>query len=472
MGKEYKGVGYLTGRRMVFHSDLRESVFDHALRTKPNNPEKADLPMSNIAAIHAREVLDSRGNPTVEAEVFLADGSIGRAIVPSGASTGEHEAVELRDEDANRFKGKGVVKAVENVNSEIAEALANWDAFDQRGLDSRMIELDGTENKGRLGANAILAVSMAASRASAQTLDIPLYRYLGGVGANTLPTPMMNILNGGAHADNNVDFQEFMVMPVGAPTFSEALRWGVEVFHTLKGVLKKRGYNTAVGDEGGFAPSVKSNVEAIEVVLEAIQQAGYKPGEEIAIALDPAASEFYQDGKYVFKKSDKSAKSSDDMVRFWAKWANDYPIVSLEDGLSEDDWEGWQNLTKELGGKIQLVGDDIFVTNIQFLQEGIDKGVANSILIKVNQIGTVSETLDAIDLARRNGYTSVISHRSGETEDTFIADLAVATGAGQIKTGSASRTDRIAKYNQLLRIEEELGPGARFLGLTALNYHK
>ena len=425
--------------------------------------------MSNIAAIHAREVLDSRGNPTVEAEVFLGDGSMGRAIVPSGASTGEHEAVELRDGDKARFLGKGVLKAVENVNSEIAEALANYDAFDQRGLDHKMVELDGTETKSRLGANAILAVSMATSRASAASMDIPLYRYLGGVGANTLPTPMMNILNGGAHADNNVDFQEFMVMPVGAPSFSEALRWGVEVFHTLKGVLKKRGYNTAVGDEGGFAPSVKSNVEAIEVVLEAIQQAGYKPGEEIAIALDPASSEFYQDGKYVFKKSDKSTKSSDDMVKFYAQWVKDYPIVSLEDGLAEGDWVGWQNLTQELGGKIQLVGDDIFVTNIQFLQEGIDKGVANSILIKVNQIGTVSETFDAIDLARRNGYTSVISHRSGETEDTFIADLAVATGAGQIKTGSASRTDRIAKYNQLLRIEEELGNSARFLGLKALN---
>jgi enolase len=426
--------------------------------------------MSNIAGIHAREVLDSRGNPTVEAEVFLADGSMGRAIVPSGASTGEHEAVELRDDDTNRFMGKGVLKAVENVNGEIAEALANWDGFDQRGLDARMIELDGTANKGRLGANAILSVSMAAARASAYSLDIPLYRYLGGAGANTLPTPMMNILNGGAHADNNVDFQEFMVMPVGAPTFSEALRWGVEVFHTLKKVLKTRGYNTAVGDEGGFAPSVKSNVEAIEVVLEAISKAGYKPGEEIAIALDPAASEFYQDGKYVFKKSDKSSKSSDEMVRHWAKWVNDYPIVSLEDGLAENDWDGWQNLTKEIGGKIQLVGDDLFVTNVQFLQEGIDKGVANSILIKVNQIGSVSETLDAIDLARRNGYTSVISHRSGETEDTFIADLAVATGAGQIKTGSASRTDRVAKYNQLMRIEQELGGTARFLGLAALNY--
>src|SRR3989440_3784014 len=427
--------------------------------------------MSNIAAIHAREVLDSRGNPTVEAEVFLADGSMGRAIVPSGASTGEHEAVELRDEDANRFLGKGVLKAVENVNGEIAEALANWDAFDQRGLDQKMIELDGTQTKARLGANAILAVSMAAARASAAEYRLPLYRYLGGAGANTLPTPMMNILNGGAHADNNVDFQEFMVMPVGAPSFSDALRWGVEVFHTLKGVLKKRGYNTAVGDEGGFAPSVKSNVEAIELVVEAIQQAGYKPGDEIAIALDPAVSELYQDGKYVFKKSDKSSKTSEDMVKYWAKWVNDYPIVSIEDGLAEDDWDGWALLTKEVGAKIQLVGDDLFVTNVERLQQGIDRSVANSILIKVNQIGTVSETLDAIDLARRNGYTSVISHRSGESEDTFIADLAVATGAGQIKTGSASRTDRIAKYNQLLRIEEELGGAARFLGLKALNYH-
>jgi enolase 1/2/3 len=426
--------------------------------------------MSNITDIHGREVLDSRGNPTVEAQLTLADGSVGRAIVPSGASTGEHEAVELRDGDKQRYQGKGVLKAVEHVNGEIADALANWDAADQRGLDQKMIELDGTENKGRLGANAILAVSMAAARAAAASYGLPLYRYLGGAGANVLPTPMMNILNGGAHADNNVDFQEFMVMPVGAESFAEALRWGVEVFHTLKGVLKKRGYNTSVGDEGGFAPSLKSNVEAIEVVLEAITQAGYKPGYEIAIALDPAASEFYQDGKYVFKKSDKSAKSSEDMVIYLAKWARDYPIVSIEDGLAEDDWDGWRSLTEQLGGKIQLVGDDIFVTNVKRLQEGIDRGVANSILIKVNQIGTVSETLDAIDLARRNGYTSVISHRSGETEDTFIADLAVATGVGQIKTGSASRTDRVSKYNQLLRIEEELGDGARFLGLKGLNY--
>ncbi|HVP51557.1 MAG TPA: phosphopyruvate hydratase, partial [Terriglobales bacterium] len=393
-----------------------------------------------IGEIHAREILDSRGNPTVEADVFLADGSMGSAAVPSGASTGEHEAVELRDGDETRFKGKGVLKAVENVNSEIAEALAGMDASNQRALDDKMIELDGTENKGRLGANAILAVSMAAARASAVSIGVPLYRYLGGVSANVLPVPMMNILNGGAHADNNVDFQEFMAMPVGAPSFAEALRWGAEVFHTLKSVLKKRGYNTAVGDEGGFAPSLKSNTEAIEVILEAIQKAGYRPGEDIAIALDPAASELYKEGngKYLFWKSDKSVKSSEDMVRFWAKWARDYPIVSLEDGLAEDDWQGWQMLTRELGSKIQLVGDDLFVTNTQRLQRGIDEGVANSILIKVNQIGTVSETLDAIALARRNGYTSVISHRSGETEDTFIADLAVATCAGQIKTGSAS----------------------------------
>jgi enolase len=425
--------------------------------------------MTSISEIHAREILDSRGNPAVEAEVRLADGTLGRAAVPSGASTGEYEAVELRDNDPQRFLGKGVQKAVENVNGEIAEALANLDASDQSALDRRMIELDGTENKGRLGANAILAVSMAAARASAAAFGLPLYRYLGGVASNVLPCPMMNILNGGAHADNNVDFQEFMIMPVGAQSFSQALRWGVEIFHTLKGVLKRRGYNTAVGDEGGFAPSLKSNVEAIEVLLEAIQEAGFKPGQDIAIALDPASSEFYQDGKYVFKKSDKSAKTSEDMVRFWAKWAHDYPIVSLEDGLAEDDWEGWALLTKELGDKIQLVGDDLFVTNTRRLQQGIDRQVANSILIKVNQIGTVSETMAAIDLATRNGYTSIVSHRSGETEDTFIADFAVATGVGQIKTGSASRTDRIAKYNQLLRIEEELCGKARFLGLKALN---
>ena len=429
--------------------------------------------MTNIVEITARQILDSRGNPTVEAEVILAGGVMGRAAVPSGASTGEHEAVELRDGDKHRYLGKGVLKAVSNVQAEIAPALMGMDSANQRELDDRMLELDGTENKARLGANAILAVSMAACRAAANALQMPLYRYLGGVNGNLLPVPMMNIINGGAHADNNVDFQEFMAMPVGAHSFSEALRWGAEVFHTLKGVLKKRGYNTAVGDEGGFAPSLKSNVEAIEVILEAITQAGYKPGEQIAIALDPATSELYKEGKgkYMFWKSDKTSKTTDEMVRYWADWVRQYPIVSLEDGLAEDDWEGWRALTKEVGAKIQLVGDDLFVTNPKRLQQGISSGVANSILVKVNQIGTVSETLDAISLARQNGYTSIISHRSGETEDTFIADLAVGTDAGQIKTGSASRTDRVCKYNQLLRIEEDLGAAARFLGLKALNYH-
>jgi enolase len=428
--------------------------------------------MTEIAAIHAREVLDSRGNPTVEADVVLESGALGRAIVPSGASTGEHEAVELRDGDKSHYLGKGVLKAVENIESILAPELTGMDATNQRLLDATMISLDGTDNKGRLGANAILAISMAAARASANELKIPLYRYLGGVNASILPTPMMNILNGGAHADNNVDFQEFMVMPVGAERFADALRWGVEVFHTLKGVLKKKGYNTAVGDEGGFAPSLKSNTEAIEVILEAIQLAGYKPGDEVAIALDPASSEFFDadKGKYVFKKSDKSEKSSEEMVAFYADWVRQYPIVSLEDGLAENDWPGWKVLTRELGNKIQLVGDDIFVTNTELFQKGIEEGVGNSILIKLNQIGTVSETLECIELGRRYGYTSVISHRSGETEDTFIADLAVATGVGQIKTGSASRTDRIAKYNQLLRIEEELGQAAEFLGLEAVNY--
>jgi enolase len=427
--------------------------------------------MTEIASIHAREILDSRGNPTVEADVVLEDGTRGRAAVPSGASTGEHEAVELRDGDKKHYLGKGVLHAVENVESVIAPELAGMDATNQRLIDATMISLDGTENKGKLGANAILAVSMACARAAAESLGVPLYRYLGGVNACVLPTPMMNILNGGAHADNNVDFQEFMVMPVGAETFSDALRWGTEVFHTLKGVLKKKGYNTAVGDEGGFAPSLKSNVEAIEVILESIELAGYKAGEEIAIALDPAASEFYDKsaGRYVFKKSDKSEKTSDQMADYWASWVRQYPIVSLEDGLAEDDWQGWKYLTEIVGRKIQLVGDDLFVTNVKRLQQGIDEGVGNSILVKVNQIGSISETLDAIELARRNGYTAVISHRSGETEDTFIADLAVATNAGQIKTGSASRTDRIAKYNQLLRIEEELGQTAEFLGRQSLN---
>jgi enolase 1/2/3 len=427
---------------------------------------------TSIAEIRAREILDSRGNPTVEAEVLLGDGSLGRAAVPSGASTGAHEAVELRDDDPQRYLGKGVLKAVDNVNVAIASTLQGMDASAQRQIDAAMLALDGTPNKGRLGANAILAVSMACARASANALKVPLYRYMGGNNASVLPLPMMNILNGGAHADSNVDFQEFMIMPVGAESFSEALQWGAEIFHTLKSVLKKRGYNTAVGDEGGFAPSLKANVEAIEVILEAIGQAGFHAGDEIAIALDPASSEFYdkEKGKYVFIKSDKSVKSSEDMVRFWADWARQYPIVSIEDGLAEDDWPGWRKLTDELGDKIQLVGDDLFVTNVERLTRGINEGAANSILIKVNQIGTVSETMDAIELARRDAYTAVISHRSGETEDTFIADLAVATGAGQIKTGSLSRTDRLAKYNQLLRIEEELGESAKFLGLEALNY--
>jgi enolase len=428
--------------------------------------------MTEIVAIRAREVLDSRGNPTVEADVILEGGALGRAIVPSGASTGEHEAVELRDGDKSHYLGKGVLNAVDNVESVIAPELEGMDASNQRLLDRTMIDLDGTPNKSKLGANAILAVSMAATRAVAQILEIPLYRYLGGVNAHILPTPMMNILNGGAHADSNVDFQEFMIMPVGAESFSDALRWAAETFHTLKGVLKKKGYNTAVGDEGGFAPSLKSNAEAIDLILEAIEAAGYKPGEQIAIALDPASSEFYdtEKKKYVFKKSDKRELSSEEMVAFYADWVRQYPIVSIEDGMAEDDWAGWKLLTDKLGDHIQLVGDDLFVTNVKRLQQGIDEGVANSVLIKVNQIGTVTEALDAIELGRRCGYTSVISHRSGETEDTFIADLAVATGVGQIKSGSASRTDRIAKYNQLLRIEEELGGGAVYLGLDSLNY--
>src|SRR5215469_8177386 len=428
--------------------------------------------MTQIELILGREVLDSRGNPTVEADVILESGARGRAIVPSGASTGEHEALELRDGDKNRYAGKGVLKAVDHINETIAAELEGMDASEQREIDNTMLAIDGTPTKSKLGANAILAVSMAAARATADHLGVELYQYLGGFTAGLLPTPMMNILNGGAHADNNVDFQEFMVMPVGAPSLSEALRWGVETFHTLKGVLKKKGYNTAVGDEGGFAPTLKSNTEAIDLVLEAITQAGYKPGGQIAIALDPAASEFYDKDKkkYVFKKSDKSEHSSEEMVKFWSDWARQYPIVSIEDGLAEDDWDGWKLVTDELGKSIQLVGDDLFVTNVERLQRGIDAGVANSILIKVNQIGSVSETIDAINLARENRYTAVISHRSGETEDTFIADLAVATGAGQIKTGSASRTDRIAKYNQLLRIEEELAEAARFNGLKALNY--
>ena len=427
--------------------------------------------MTEIVSIKAREILDSRGNPTVEADVLLAGGAMGRAAVPSGASTGEHEAVELRDGDRDVYLGKGVMQAVENVETAIAPELSGMDATNQRLIDHTMLSIDGTPNKSSLGANAILAVSMACARASANALKMPLYRYLGGVNACLLPTPMMNILNGGAHADNNVDFQEFMIMPVGAESFSDALRWGAEVFHTLKGVLKKRGYNTAVGDEGGFAPSLKSNVEALDLILESIQIAGFEAGQDIVLALDPASSEFFnkETGKYVFKKSDKSEKTPAEMAAFWANWVEQYPIVSIEDGLAEDDWDGWKILTDQIGDRCQLVGDDLFVTNTKRLREGIEKGVGNSILIKVNQIGTISETLEAIEVARRYGYTSIISHRSGETEDTFIADLAVGTGAGQIKTGSASRTDRIAKYNQLLRIEEELGQAAEYLGIETIN---
>jgi enolase len=428
--------------------------------------------MAQIELIQGREILDSRGNPTVEADVILSDGSFGRAAVPSGASTGEHEAVELRDGDKSRYLGKGVTKAVNNVNTEIATELEGHEASDQVEIDECMIALDGTPNKGKLGANAILAVSMAVCRASAQSAETPLYRYLGGLQARVLPVPMMNVLNGGVHADNTVDFQEFMIMPVGAKSFSQALRMGVETFHTLKKVLKDRGYNTSVGDEGGFAPSLKSNVEAVEVLLEAITKAGYTPGKDISIALDPASSEMFQDGKYVFYKSDKSKKTSEEMVKLYAEWVRQYPIVSLEDGLAQDDWDGWNLLTKELGSKIQLVGDDLFVTNTVRLERGIKEGTANSILIKLNQIGTVTETIRAIELGRRHGYTSVVSHRSGETEDAFIADFTVGLGTGQIKTGSASRSDRIAKYNQLLRIEEELGDSAEFLGLAALKGSK
>jgi enolase len=424
--------------------------------------------MTTIVKIIGREILDSRGNPTVEADVFLADGSMGRAAVPSGASTGEYEAVELRDGDKSRYLGKGTRHAAGNVNGEIAKALEGMDACDQAALDAAMIELDGTDNKARLGANAILAVSMAAARAAADAEYTPLYRYIGGVGARTLPVPMMNIINGGAHADSSVDVQEFMVAPFGAPKFSEALRMGVEVFHTLKKVLAKKGYSTAVGDEGGFAPMLKSNEEAIESVLEAITQAGYTPGMQIGICLDPAASEFFIDGKYVFKKSDKSERTSEQMVEYWADWVRQYPaIISIEDGMAEQDWDGWKLMTDTLGKKIQLVGDDIYVTNPQIFARGIERGIANSILIKLNQIGTVTETLEAMEMAARANYTAVVSHRSGETEDSFIADFVVATGAGQIKTGSASRTDRICKYNQLLRIEEELGSAARFLGRKA-----
>jgi enolase len=426
--------------------------------------------MSFITDIHAREILDSRGNPTVEVDVITEKGIIGRAAVPSGASTGAHEAVELRDDDKNRYMGKGVSKAVENVIDSISEELIGMSIFDQRDIDAAMIALDGTPNKAKLGANAILGVSLAVAKAAAQEAKMPLYRYIGGVNAHVLPVPMMNILNGGSHADNSIDFQEFMIVPLGADTFSDALRMGVETFHHLKTVLKKKGYSTNVGDEGGFAPNIKSNEEAIEIVLQAIEKAGYKPGVDMMIAMDAAASEFYNEEEkvYHFKKSDGRKLSSDEMVEYWATWANKYPIYSIEDGLWEDDWSGWKNLTAKLGASTQLVGDDLFVTNTSRLQRGIDEDVANSILVKVNQIGSLTETIEAVTLATRNAYTSVMSHRSGETEDTTIADLAVALNCGQIKTGSASRTDRVAKYNQLIRIEEELGENAIYPGRAML----
>ena len=413
--------------------------------------------MSYIADIHARQILDSRGNPTIEVDVITEDGHLGRAAVPSGASTGTLEAVELRDGDKKIYGGKGVLKAVENVNETIADALSGYPVSDQAGIDKKLIELDGTDNKSKLGANALLAVSMAAAKAAALESELPLFRYLGGVNATVLPMPLMNILNGGVHADNKIDYQEYMIAPVGASSFSEALRWGVEVFHQLKTVLKKKGYSTNVGDEGGFAPDIQSNEEAIETVLEAIAAAGFKVGDEIAIALDAASSEMYDNGKYKFYKSTNKIITSDEMVEYWTTWVNKYPIVSVEDGMAEQDWDGWKKLTDAIGNKVQLLGDDLFVTNTKILQKGIDNGVANSILIKVNQIGTITETINAVQLAQSSGYTTIMSHRSGETEDTTIADLAVALNCGQIKTGSASRTDRLAKYNQLIRIEEVLG---------------
>ncbi len=428
--------------------------------------------MTTIVDIVGREILDSRGNPTVEVEVLLESGIVGRAAVPSGASTGEQEAVELRDGDKGRYLGKGVLKAVDNVNEKIADELIDFDAADQVAIDNFLIDLDGTPNKSVLGANAILGVSLACAKAAAEAFGLPLYRYIGGVNAKVLPVPMMNILNGGSHADNTVDFQEFMVMPHGAESFAEALRMGTETFHNLKAVLKSKGYSTSVGDEGGFAPNLKSNEETIELILEAITKAGYKPGEQISLALDVASSEMYnkEKGKYVFFKSDKKEVTSDQMIDIYAKLAKQYPIISIEDGLDENDWEGWKNLTNALGKKLQLVGDDLFVTNTQKLIRGIESSTANSILIKVNQIGTLTETLDAIEMAKKAGYTTVISHRSGETEDSTIADIAVATNAGQIKTGSACRSDRMAKYNQLLRIEEELDTTAIYPGISAVNY--
>jgi len=428
--------------------------------------------VTTISNIWAREILDSRGNPTIEVEVVLENGVMGRAAVPSGASTGEREALELRDGDPSRYKGKGVLKAVENVTATLAEELEGFDALDQVGIDQKMLELDGTPTKSKLGANAILGVSLAVAKAAAASLGLPLYRYLGGVNAKVLPVPMMNVLNGGKHADNNVDIQEFMIVPVNAISFAEALRMGAEVFHTLKSVLHKKGYTTSVGDEGGFAPNLRSNEEAVEIILESIEKANYKPGEDVYVAIDPASSEFYENGKYIFRKSDGSVRSSEEMVKFYESWIKQYPIISLEDGLAQNDWEGWKILTEELGERVQLVGDDIFVTNTEIFARGIEQGIANSILVKLNQIGTVTETLDCIEMAKRAGYTAVVSHRSGETEDTTIADLAVATNVGQIKTGSVSRTDRIAKYNQLLRIEEELDTDAVFAGISAFRRQK
>lgn len=420
--------------------------------------------MSYISEIFARQILDSRGNPTVEVDVITDEGALGRAAVPSGASTGVHEAVELRDGDKKIYLGKGVLKAVEHVNEVIAKELEGYDAADQTGIDELMIQLDGTENKSKLGANAMLAVSMAVAKAAAEEAALPLFRYIGGTNARTLPLPMMNILNGGAHADNKIDFQEFMVMPVGAASFSEGLRWGVEIFHALKSVLKSKGYSTNVGDEGGFAPNIGSNEEAIETVLSAIDAAGYKAGSQIVIAMDAANSELWKESKYVFHKSDGKTMSSEDMVKFWTSWVNQYPIVSIEDGMAEDDWEGWKMLTESIGSKCQLVGDDLFVTNVKRLSQGIEKNIANALLVKVNQIGTVTETINAVTMAQHNGFNTIMSHRSGETEDTTIADLAVALNCGQIKTGSASRTDRMAKYNQLIRIEELLGASAVYPG--------
>ena len=421
--------------------------------------------MSTIQSVHARQILDSRGNPTVEVDIRTENGYLGRAAVPSGASTGKHEAVELRDDDKSVYVGKGVLKAIENVNDIIFPELIGCSVFEQNLIDKIMLELDGTSNKSKLGANAILGVSLAAAKAAAQEANLPLYRYIGGVNANTLPVPMMNILNGGSHADNSIDFQEFMILPAKADTFSESLRMGVEVFHTLKTVLKSKGYSTNVGDEGGFAPNIKSNEEAIEIVIQAIEKAGFKPGEDIFIAMDAAVSEFYENGLYHFKKSDGRKLTSDEMADYWTQWVAKYPIISIEDGMDEDDWAGWKTLTESVGNKCQLVGDDLFVTNVTRLQQGIESQIANAILVKVNQIGTLTETIDTVNLAKRNSYKTIMSHRSGETEDSTIADLAVALNTGQIKTGSASRSDRMAKYNQLLRIEEELGESAYFPGL-------